>query len=77
MIPHPDNLEADRQIMAELMETLDEANFGICPCCDQEGIILTANADDKDKTGHTRSIKGCWVCIKNGKVINPTGLGFA
>jgi hypothetical protein len=69
MIPHPDNIQADRQIMAELMDKLDEATFGICTCCKQEGIILTAvNKPD---------VKACWVCIKNEKVVNPTGLGFA
>jgi len=72
-------LNADRNLMANLIEDLDmpDNTLGICSCCGKEGIILTANADDKDKTGHTREIKGCWVCVKNKKVINPTGLGFS
>lgn len=64
---NPDKF-ADRQIMKELMENLKEKDLGICPECNEEGIILTAvNKPD---------VKGCWVCIKNELVVNPTGLGF-
>ena len=65
----------DRHIMEDLMEILDQKDLGICPKCNQEGIILTANKRPDDKTDD--EIKGCWVCIKNNKVVNTTGLGFA
>lgn len=69
MIPHPNNIEADRQIMGELLDNLEELDCGTCPNCKQEGIILTA-VDNPE-------IKACWVCVKNEKVVNPTGKGFA
>jgi len=64
----PLDLKADRQIMSDLMESISEDSLGKCPVCGEEGIILTA-VDEP-------TILGCWVCVKNNKVVNPTGKGF-
>jgi hypothetical protein len=72
MLKIEENLIADRQIQDDLMESLKEKDLGICSCCGKKGIILTANKTPDDKSG--LEIKGCWICVKNNKVVS--GLGF-